>query len=142
MNKKEKILDLYFNKHLLQEEIAKQLDVSQQYISKTIKKDERYLSEKTTRKAINSKRRKIAQAEYQKNYVRKRQKDTSYEQLLAQQKQDAIELSYNAYPLSDYTCRKANASIYRYDKNKSQYIMLRGIKASADLPKRVKANIY
>ena len=42
MNKKERILDLYFNKHLKQTEIAEIVDDSQQYISK-IKKNINYM---------------------------------------------------------------------------------------------------
>ena len=60
MNKKERILDLYFNKHLKQIEIAEIVDASQQYISKLIKKDERYENEKSSRKSINAEKRKIA----------------------------------------------------------------------------------
>lgn len=142
LDKKEQILDLYFNKHLKQKEIADIINVSQQYISKTIKEDGRYEQEKSSRKSINSEKRKIAQAEYQKNYVRSSKKDIIYEQLLELQKQDAIELSYNAHPLSDYACKKANSSIYHYDSKKNQYIMQRGIKASIDLPRRISAKAY
>ena len=42
LDKKEQILDLYFNKHLKQIEIAEIVNASQQYISKIIKKDGRY----------------------------------------------------------------------------------------------------
>lgn len=75
MNKKETILDLYFNKHLKQKEIANQVETSQQYISKIIKTDERYNEEKSSRKSINAEKRKITQAEYQKNYVRTKKND-------------------------------------------------------------------
>lgn len=142
MDRKEQILDLYFNKHLKQNKIADVVNVSQQYISKTIKEDGRYEQEKSSRKSINAEKRKIAQAEYQKSYVRSSKKDMIYEQLLELQKQDAIELSYNAHPLSDYACKKANSSIYRYDSKKNQYIMLNGIKASIDLPRRISAKAY
>ena len=54
-------------------------------------------------------KRKIAQAEYQKNYVRKKEKDIAYEQLLEQQRQDSIELSYTPHPISDYAFKKANS---------------------------------
>ena len=40
LDKKEQILDLYFNEHLKQTKIADVVNVSQQYISKTIKEDE------------------------------------------------------------------------------------------------------
>lgn len=85
-----------------QTKIAEKISVSQQYISKIIKKDERYENEKSSRKSKNAEKRKIAQAEYQKNYVRKKEKDIAYEQLLEQQRQDSIELSYAPHPLSDY----------------------------------------
>ena len=142
MNKKEQILDLYFTKHLKQTEIAETVNASQQYISKIIKKDERYEDEKNSRKSINAEKRKIAQAEYQKNYVRKKEKDIAYEQLLAQQRQDAIELSYNPHPLSDYAFKKSNSSIYSYDSIKNQYVMLKGIKAGFNAPKRISMNSY
>ncbi len=142
MDKKEQILDLYFNKHLKQKQIAETLNCTQQYVSKIIKKDERYQTEKNSRKSINAEKRKIFQAEYQKSYIRSSRKDNLYEQLLAIQAQDALELSYNAHPLSDYACKKANSSIYRYDSNKNQYVMQKGIKASIDLPRRISMNVY
>ncbi len=142
MDKKEQILDLYFNKHLKQTEIAEKVNASQQYISKIIKKDEKYEDEKSSRKSSNAEKRKIAQAEYQKNYVRKKDKDIAYEQLLAQQRQDALELSYNSHPLSNYAFKKANSSIYTYDSIKNQFVMIRGIKAGFDAPKRISMNAY
>ena len=142
MDKKEQILDLYFNKHLKQTEIAEKVNASQQYISKIIKKDEKYEDEKSSWKSSNAEKRKIAQAEYQKNYVRKKDKDIAYEQLLAQQRQDALELSYNSHPLSNYAFKKANSSIYTYDSIKNQFVMIRGIKAGFDAPKRISMNAY
>lgn len=131
MDKKEQILDLYFNKHLKQTEIAEKVNASQQYISKIIKKDEKYENEKSSRKSSNAEKRKIAQAEYQKNYVRKKDKDIAYEQLIAQQRQDAL-----------YAFKKANSSIYTYDSIKNQFVMIRGIKAGFDAPKRISMNAY
>ena len=142
MSKKETILDLYFNKHLKQKEIANQVGTSQQYISKIIKTDERYNEEKSSRKSINAEKRKIAQAEYQKNYVRTKKNDIAYEELLAIHTQDAMELSYNAHHLSDYDCKKANSSIYEYDSKKNQYVMIKGIVSSLDLPKRVSTKVF
>lgn len=142
MDKKEQILDLYFNKHLQQTEISKQLQVSQQYISKIVKKDERYKQEKDYRKSKNAEKRKIYQMEYQKNYIRKKDNDIAFEALQSQLAQDARLLSYRAHNLSTYALKKANSSIYEYDKNRNQYVMLKGIKASIDLPRRIKASIY
>lgn len=142
MDKKKQILDLYFNKHLQQIEISKQLDVSQQYISKIVKKDKRYKTEKDYRKSQNAEKRKVYQKEYQKDYVRKKENDIAFEALQAQLAQDAKLLSYKAHNLSTYALKKANSSIYEYDKNRNQYVMLKGIKSSIDLPRRIKASIY
>lgn len=142
MDKKEQILDLYFIKHLQQTEISKQLQVSQQYISKIVKKDERYKHEKDYRKSQNAEKRKIYQMEYQKNYVRKKDNDIAFAALQAQLAQDARLLSYKAHNLSTYALKKANSSIYEYDKNRNQYVMLKGIKASVDLPRRIRASLY
>ena len=142
MERKKQILDLYFNNHLQQIEISKQLQVSQQYISKTVKKDERYKQEKDYRKSQNAEKRKIYQMEYQKNYIRKKDNDIAFEALQAQLAQDARLLSYRANNLSTYALKKANSSIYEYDKNRNQYVMLKGIKASIDLPKRIRASVY
>ena len=80
--------------------------------------------------------------EYQKNYVRKKDNDIAFEALQAQLAQDAKLLSYKAHNLSTYALKKANSSIYEYDKNRNQYVMLKGIKAYIDLPRRIKASIY
>jgi len=142
LDKKEQILDLYYNEHLKQAEIAEIANASQQYISKIIKKDKRYEDERSSRKSINAERRKVAQAEYQKNYVRKKEEDTAYAHLLEQQRQDSLELSYNPHPLSDYAFKKANSSIYTYDSIKNQFVMIKGIKAGFNAPKRISMNAF
>ncbi len=53
MNTKEQILDLYYNKHLKQNEIAKIVGKSSPYISRIVKADKRNVQEKETRKQIN-----------------------------------------------------------------------------------------
>lgn len=142
MDKKEQILDLYYNEHLKQAEIAEIANASQQYISKIIKKDKRYEDERSSRKSKNAEKRKIAQAEYQKNYVRKKENDTAHAYLLEQQRQDSLELSYNPHPLSDYAFKKANSSIYTYDSIKNQFVMIKGIKAGFNAPKRISMNAF
>ena len=53
MNKKEKIKDLYFNYNYTQTEIAEELNVSNQYISKILKNEPNYLEVKEQRKIAN-----------------------------------------------------------------------------------------
>lgn len=54
MSTKEQILDLYYNQHLKQNEIAKIVGKSYPYISKVVKADKRNKQEKETRKKTNA----------------------------------------------------------------------------------------
>lgn len=54
MSTKEQILDLYYNQHLKQNEIAKIVGKSCPYISKVVKADKRNKQEKETRKKTNA----------------------------------------------------------------------------------------
>ena len=58
MENKENILDLYYNKHLKQKDIATIVGVSKQYVSKIIKADSRCKEEKQIRKDNNAIKRK------------------------------------------------------------------------------------
>ena len=49
MEIKEQILELYFNKQLKQKEIATKLNISKYIVSRTLRKDHRYLLEKEKR---------------------------------------------------------------------------------------------
>ena len=50
---KDKIIDLFYEKHLRPSDIAEQLKVAKSYITKVIQKDSRYIEEKESRKAKN-----------------------------------------------------------------------------------------
>ena len=54
MSNKEKILDLYYNQHLKQNEIAKLVGTTAQYVSKVVRADKRNKEEKEKRKIENS----------------------------------------------------------------------------------------
>ena len=70
MNTKEHILDLYYNHHLKQNEIAKIVGKSCPYVSKVVKTDKRNKQEKETRKKTNAENRKVYLQEYFKTYDR------------------------------------------------------------------------
>ena len=63
-DRKERILDLFFNEHLKQADIAKILDVSKQYVSKILKADSRYEEVKQNKLKENAIKRK----DYLKQY--------------------------------------------------------------------------
>ena len=140
MENRENILDLYFNKHLKQKEIATIVGVSKQYVSKVIKADSRCKEEKQTRKDENAIKRKDYLKEYYKNYARPKIEDNSYEQLQALLYQDSLELSYSSSNINDYAFAKYNLSIYHRDKN-GNLKLNKGIKVGNDVPKTINMNI-
>ena len=140
MENRENILDMYFNKHLKQKEIATIVGVSKQYVSKVIKADSRCKKEKQTRKDENAIKRKDYLKEYYKNYDRPKIEDNSYEQLQALLYQDSLELSYSSSNINDYAFAKYNSSIYHRDKN-GNLKLNKGIKVGNDVPKTINMNI-
>ena len=136
---KQQILDLYYNQHLKQNEIAKIVGTTNQYVSKVVKADSRNNQEKEYRKQINSEQRKTYLQEYFKTYDRPKKDDNSYEQMVAQQKQDVMELSYTSNTMSDYAFAKWS-SIY-HTNSKGNLVIDRKLKVCADVPKSINMNI-
>ena len=95
MNKKEKILQMYFEEHKKQEIIAETIGVSQSYISQVVKKDTRYTKEKEIRHNKSMQKKAEYNREYYKNYERPKKDDNSYEQLKALLNKDNAELSFH-----------------------------------------------
>ena len=140
MSNQEKILDLYYNQHLKQNEIAKIVDTTTQYVSKVVRTDKRNIEEKEKRKKENSENRKIYLQEYFKTYNRPKKDDNSYEQMIAQQIQDSMELSFSNSNISDYAFVKWNSSAY-HTNNKGNLVIDRKLKVGFDVPKSVNMNI-
>lgn len=140
MNTKEQILDLYYNQHLKQKEIAKIVGKSNPYVSKIVRADLRNKQEKEHRKKENAKNRKDYLQDYFKNYLRPKKNDNSYEQLLALLKQDVLELSYACNELSDYVFAKWNSSAYHTNK-KGNLVIDKKLNVGFDVPKSVNRNV-
>lgn len=134
MSNKEKIIHLFYTKHLKPVDIALQLDISNSYVTKIIKKDSRYHKEKTQRKQQN----KIKHKEQTIEYIRKKQKSNkdSYEALKYQLKKDAEELSYY-FDISNRSFRKFNASAYKYNSKRKRFEIDRKLNVSIDVLKTV-----
>lgn len=140
MDNQENILDLYYNKHLKQKDIATAVGVSKQYVSKVVKADSRHKQEKQTRKDENNIKRQSYMREYFKSYDRPKKEDNSYEQLQALLYQDSLELSYSSSNMNDYAFAKYNSSIYHRDKN-GNLRLNKGMKVGSDVPKTINMNI-
>ena len=140
MSNKEKILDLYYNQHLKQNQIADIVCTSTQYVSKVVRADKRNKEEKEKRKTENSENRKVYMQEYFKTYNRPKKDDNSYEQIVAQQRQDSLELSFGNNIISDYAFAKWNSSAY-HTNSKGNLVLNRNLKVGFDVPKSINMNI-
>ena len=140
MENQENILDLYYNKHLKQKDIAAMVGVSKQYVSKVVKTDSKFKEEKQNRKNENAIKRENYMKEYFKSYDRPKKEDNSYEQLQALLYQDSLELSYFSSNMNDYAFAKYNSSIYHRDKN-GNLRLNKGIKVGSDVLKTINMNI-
>ena len=138
-DKKEKILDLFFNEHLKQVDIAEMLDISKQYVSKIVKADSKYEKAKENKLKQNAIKRKEYLKEYFKTYQRSKCEDNSYENLKAQLNQDTLELSYFS-DISDYAFAKWNISAYHRNK-KGNLVLNKDLKVGFDVPKTINMNI-
>ena len=135
--KKEKILSLYYEQHLKQVDIANKLGITKQYVSKVINQDNRNVCEKESRKQANKEKRKKYLKRYFLSYDRPKKEDNSYEQLLAQQRQDSMEMSYsNKGKISDYDYLKWNRSAYEQNKN-GNMVLDKSLKVGFTTPKYI-----
>lgn len=130
------IISKFYDFHEKPNDIAKELEVSPSYITKIIKKDDRYSSEKAYRQEISKENRKVSKREWIKN-KRKTEADKQLDKMLKKQHIEASkELSYS-YEMSDLAYVKWNRSAFVYDKNSSDLVLNKKLKCGADVPKRV-----
>lgn len=91
MENKNHILNMYFVEHKQQVEIATAVGVSQQYVSKVVKADNRYNKEKQQRQDQHQQQRQFKQRQYIKN--KREQEIREYEYLKYLQKCNSKEMS-------------------------------------------------
>ena len=135
---KDKIIDLFYEKHLRQSDIAKQLKVAKSYITKVIQKDSRYIEEKESRRAKNKEKNKIQKRVCAKNRREKeKQERPEYEKLMLLINNDNVILSTKKKE-SDLQDAKWNRSVYEYDENSSDLVLNPNVNAVYNLAKRVR----
>ena len=136
-NKKDMIIELFFEQHLRVTGISKNIGTSSAYITKIIKADPRYIEEKKNRKEISKGNRKIAQNSFMKNKREQKRIDDQYLIVKAQHNQDVMELSKRGH-MNNQTFRKWNSSAYNYNPSKHRYEFNEQFGRAADVPKYVK----
>lgn len=134
MGKNEGIIRLFYEEHKRPTDIAEDLEVSKSYITKVIKKDERYDEEKEYRKDISKENHKTCK----RNYINKKRqtKKQEYQAMIIQINKDNEYLSTKTQ-ISDLDFAKWNRGMFQYDKNSSDLVLKRGFKFAFDVPKRV-----
>ena len=136
-NKKDLILEQFFEKHLKINENAANVNTSSAYITKIIKKDSRYNKEKQSRKDVSKIKRKIAKNNFMKNKREQKRIDDQYSMVKAQHNQDVKELSKRGH-MNNEAFRKWNSSAYNYNPSKHRYEFNEKFGRAADVPKYVK----
>lgn len=130
------IISKFYDFHEKPNDIAKELEVSPSYITKIIKKDDRYSSEKAYRQEISKENRKVSKREWIKN-KRKTEADKQLDEMLKKQHIEASKKLSYSYEMSDLAYVKWNRSAFVYDKNSSDLVLNKKLKCGADVRKRV-----
>ncbi len=138
----DKIVDLYFNKKMKQAEIADLLNIAKSTVSKIVRKDSRFITEKEHRKSANK-------AKHNKNIqkrVEEKRKSTqlknSVDNLILKNlhTQDSIELS-DRKRLTNESYREWNYSAYKYNPSRKRYEFREELGRSNDVPQYIKERI-
>lgn len=142
MEKQQKIKDLYFNKNYAQTQIAKELNVSNQYVSKILKKEPKYLEVKEQRKQINQRKNIQETKDYNKTKRKNAQFRNSADDLILKNmhNQASMELS-QPKRLSNMAYRNWNKSAYSYNEKKKRFEFKEELGRSFDVPKYVKVEV-
>lgn len=134
---KDNIIYLFYIEHLKVKDIAEKVNTSSAYVTKIVKKDNRYLPEKIYRKTISKDKRKIDQNNFIKNKREKQRIEDNYSIVQVQHEQASKELSKSKH-LSNENYRKWNCSAYKYNPSKKRYEFDEKLGRSIDVPKYIK----
>ncbi|ADL67851.1 terminase [Thermoanaerobacterium thermosaccharolyticum] len=139
---KKKVYALYFLKKLTCTEIAKEVGVTKQAVSKILKQFPEYAEEKERKKQENKIRHNKETGEYVK---RKRKEEREYEEgliagMMELQRQNAMSMSKKR-ALSDDALVKSCINHYRYEPKNEKIVFVEDFgRKPADLPKAIKVH--
>ncbi len=136
-NSIEIIISLFYIEHLKVKDIAEKVNSSSAYITKIIKKDDRYNEEKAFRQKLSKEKRKIEQNKFAKTKRENKKIEDNYTAMQAEHNQAVQELSKHSH-LSDESYRKWNYSAYKYNPSKHRYEFDSKLGRSYDVPKYIK----
>ena len=141
MSKKEKIIRMFFEEKLTTVQIAKELEITKQYVSKIVRLDSRYTKERKDRKLRNKQKQNQRAKDYM--YAKRiREKQSRLDAMVKMQHaQASCELS-GRKTINNRTYRNWNSSIYEYNKKTKEYTVKKSFqnKVSYAIPKKIKWN--
>lgn len=131
---KDKIIELFYERHKRTTDIAKELKVVNSYVTKIIQKDDRYIQEKEFRGIEGKERTKAKKREHIRN---KREKEKQEYQAMINQINRDNQYSSKRKEISDEQYAEWNRSAYNYDPNSSDLILKSYINAGYAVATRV-----
>ena len=134
---KDKIFEMFYIKHLKVKDIAEREKKTTTNITKVVKTDVRYKTEKAFRKNKSKEKRKLDQNKFNKQKREKQRIEDNYAFVQEQHKEASRELS-KSKRLSDENYRKWNKSAYTYNPSKHRYEFDKTLGRSYDVPKYIK----
>lgn len=136
---KEEILEYYFVKKMKSKDISDLLNVSSAYITKIIKSDIRYKSEKERRIENTKEKHRDKTIQIMQKKRLKIQFESKADDLVLRKLHDqaSMEMSKNK-KLSDYAYRNWNTSAYSYNKEKGRFEFREELGRSYDVKKYLK----
>lgn len=139
MTRKSRIIMLYYERKKSVIEIAYKLKVSKQYVSRIIKNDERYLSEKKARKEKSKERRQMQKRDYARRKREKSKNEVIDAVMDILHAQASFELS-GRKTINNRAYRNWNSSIYEYHKKTKEYRVKENMKnkVSYAVPQKIK----
>lgn len=121
MDKKMLIEKLYFEEKITLTEIAKKLDITVGYVTRILKQNENYITEKESRKKENQTKRREKQKELiYKKRKSKQSNQLSYQALINSHVQASRELSKSS-AIGIQALKKWNSSAYKFDAENNRY---------------------
>ena len=124
------------------EEIAKKINVSNQYVSKILKTDPNYLKVKQQRMIANEEKNNNETKDYIKQQRKIKQFKNNADDLVLKNmhNQASMEMS-KSKRLSNMAYRNWNTSAYSYNEKKKRFEFKEELGRSADVPKYIKVEV-
>lgn len=136
-NLKSYVILLFYIQHYSTKDIAVEVNISESYVTKIIKQDNRYSEEKQRRREESKEKRRTYKRLHEKHRREAIRYDDNYSYIRTQHDKDARELS-GAKHLSNESYRRWNYSAYHYNPSKKRYEFDSNLGRSADVPKYIK----